>query len=143
MSDYNDFKEAFKATVNGVADIARDIAVGAGDKAKSLGRTAKLSMEQSAERENARKVYTEIGRLYYETNRKDPGEFFVQLFDEVTLANDRIEAIDRELAELKKAGGDDDCTDASFEDVVDADEQEADCSCNIEVEIVEDTSKDE
>ncbi len=35
-------------------------------------------------------TFTEIGKLYFETNQGNPGDFFVQLFDEITLADSSI-----------------------------------------------------
>lgn len=145
MSDYDDFKEAFKATFSGVADIAKDLAASAGDKAKSLGRIAKLTVELNSERENAKKAYAEIGKLYYETYRNAPGEFFIQLCDEVTLVNQNISRMEDELAALKASvseSGTGSSTGASgsdsFEHVVEADEAaSAPADDDIEVEITE------
>lgn len=138
MSDFSDLKAAFKATVSGVRDVAKDIASSAGDKAKSVGRIAKLSMELGKEKENLQSAYAEIGKLYYESNQSDPGEFYIQLFDEVRLSRSGAEAIEAELEELKAAVGEG-FTDPiveqadSFEDAVAQAENEAD----VEVEIFE------
>lgn len=138
MRDYEDLKATLKAALGGVADAARDLASNAGDKAKTLGRIAKLTVEINTEKENAKNAYSEIGKLYYETYRDEPGEFFVQLFDEVTLANEHRAQMEAELTELKASvgasGGDN-----GFEDVVEADEADA-AGPDIEVEIVTETA---
>ena len=80
---------------------ARNIAGNVGDKAKSGGRIAKLAMEAASAREEVKKTYLEIGKLYYDTHKDDPEGFFVQLFEEVRAAEEEIAAKETELAELK------------------------------------------
>jgi hypothetical protein len=123
--------------------MAKNIVSNAGDKAKALARIAKLTLDISAEKENAKKVYAEIGKLYFETNSGNPGDFFVQLFDELNLANENLAAMEAELAELKSSLGDpisDPIVDPSgnFEETVGADEPTADSvDEDITVEITE------
>lgn len=141
MRDYEDLKATLKAALGGVADAARDLASNAGDKAKTLGRIAKLTVEINAEKENAKNAYCEIGKLYYETYRSEPGEFFIQLFDEVALANEHRAQMEDEVAELKAAMGESfGCDGGDFEDVVEADEA---AGADIEVEIVTEPAKPE
>ncbi len=82
---------------------ARTITGTVGDKVKSGGRIAKLSMEAASAREEVKKTYLEIGKLYYDTHRDDPDGFFVQLFEEVRLAEEAIAAKETELADLKES----------------------------------------
>ena len=82
---------------------ARNIAGNVGDKAKSGGRIAKLAMETASAREEVKKTYLEIGKLYYDTHKDDPEGFFVQLFEEVRAAEEEIAAKETELAELKSS----------------------------------------
>lgn len=148
MSDFSDLKAAFKATVKGVTGVAKEIAGSAGDKAKAVGRIAKLSVDLNKEKENVKGVYAEIGKLYYELNRGDPGEFFIRLFDEVKLASDSIEAMEAELAALKSEVGEG-FTEAEtepagdFEQVVAQSEDEGEYAIDIEVEILDDSILDE
>lgn len=145
MSDYNDLKKAFKATISGVADMAKDIAqaaggaakefaAGAGDKAKILGRIARMTGDLGSERKNLEDTYAEIGRLYCDLNGGDPGESFIVLCDEVKVINEKIAAMEAELAEAKASVNTPQSDD--FEDVVEADEADAGFP-DIEVEIVE------
>lgn len=148
MANFKDLANSLKATVNDVLDSAKDLASSAGDKAKTLSRRAKIMMEMNAEKENLDKAYTEIGKLYYEMNANEPGEFFVQLFDQVKFAAEHISVMEEELASLK-AEDEDEAYEYDFEAVVTADEAPAaeTCCCTeaaaevgIEVEItVEET----
>ena len=65
-------------------------------------------MEASAAREDVKRTYLEIGKLYYDTHKDDPEGFFVQLFEEVRLAEEDIAAREAELSALResfKSGG--------------------------------------
>ena len=143
MSDYDNFKESLKSTFNEVAGKAKIFVSSAGDKAKSLSRIAKLSMDLNGEKESKKKVFIEIGKLYCETNQGNPGDFFVQLFDEIKLADEHIAEMEAELAELKASVGDpmsEPIVDpsGSFEDVVEAEEAFADApDVTVEVEVTE------
>lgn len=144
MADYNDLKQALKNTLSGVAGLARGMAAEASDKAKSLSRIARLSLDLNAERDNAKAAYAEIGKLYYETCRDEPGEFFIQLFDEVKLSSENIARIEDELAALRSGLTDSgSAEDADFDSVVGEAEAEADMpDDSIEVEITDETDKE-
>lgn len=105
MSDFNELKGAILNTLGTVAGKTRGFAEKAADKAKDVGRIAKLNMELSAEKDTIEKAYLEIGKLYYETRKNSPDGFFVQLCDEITLANDNIAKILSELDDLKAGLG--------------------------------------
>ncbi|NCB50513.1 MAG: hypothetical protein EOM17_14920 [Synergistales bacterium] len=145
MADYDNFKESLKSTFSGVAGMAKNLVSNAGDKAKALSRIAKLSIDVNAEKENKKKVYTEIGKLYFETNKETPGDFFIQLFDEINLADEQISAMEAELAELKSSLGEnmgEPIVDpsGSFEEVVEAEEASAaEADVTVEIEITEET----
>ena len=105
MSDFNELKGAIFNTLGTVAGKTRGFAEKAADKAKDVGRIAKLNMELGAEKDTIEKAYLEIGKLYYETHKNSPDGFFVQLCDEITLANDNMSKILSELDDLKASLG--------------------------------------
>ena len=110
MADINELKDVFFNTLGTVAGKTRGFAEKAADKAKDVARIAKLNMELTAEKDTIEKAYLEIGKLYYETHKNAPDGFFVQLCDEIALANDNITKILSELDDLKTnvtAKGDD------------------------------------
>lgn len=147
MSDYNDLINSLKSVAGNAASLARDIAGtagerardfagSAGEKAKAIARLAKLTHEASAKRSELDGVYAEIGRVYFEgADKKNPGELYVRLFDQVMLANAALERIEAELKELR-AGLSAQGEDVDFSDVVDSAEAAAG---DIEVEITEET----
>ena len=127
---------------------ARNIAGNVGDKAKSGGRIAKLAMEAASAREEVKKTYLEIGKLYYDTHKDDPEGFFVQLFEEVRVAEEEIAAKEAELAELKASlkesfqSASAEEVEEDFADVVDQAEAEQEaapsCCCGSEEKAGED-----
>ncbi len=141
MSDLSDLKKAFQSTVTGVAGIARDIAASAGDRAKTLGRLAKVTVQINTERTNLDKVYTEIGRLCYENNKGDPGELYSMLFSQVELAETTLTELEDEAATIKAGLGEEDACDCDLESVVSADEAAAEG--DVTVEIIESDPTDE
>lgn len=135
MADINEFKEKVMGTIGVVADKTKDIAAKASDKAKQAARIAKLSVEIGNEKENMKKAYIEIGKLYYETHKDDTEGFFVQLCDEITLSQNSIAAKEAEIAELKSDIRDfsDGDIEVEFQEVVSQDEDSA-CACEEESE---------
>ncbi|NLH01255.1 MAG: hypothetical protein GX488_05045 [Clostridiales bacterium] len=117
MADINEIKGAFLNTLGTVAGKTRNLAEKAADKAKDVARIAKLNMELSEEKDTIQKAYLEIGKLYYETHKNAPEGFFVQLCDEITLANEHIEKILAELDELKAGTGKCDDIEVEFTEV--------------------------
>ena len=121
--------DATKDMAEKAADATKDIAEKAADKAKAGGRIAKLNIEIATERDNMKKTFIEIGKLYYDTHKDDPEGFFIQLCEEIALAEKNIAEKEAEIAELK-AGKEDDSIEVEFEEIVAEEEAAAgECSC--------------
>ena len=52
------------------------------ERAKALGQIAKLSIELKNEHDELQRIYTEIGRMYYDQAKAAPEGPFVPLFDQ-------------------------------------------------------------
>jgi len=105
-----DYKSMIKGTLNSLTEKAKDLAESGAvkdfydkgtNKAKSVSRIAKLSLELNGESEDLKKVYAEIGELYYEQNVSNPQGFFVPLFDKVEELTTNIEVLQKELEAMK------------------------------------------
>lgn len=70
-------------------------------RAKAYARIAKLGLEVNGDTEELRRVYTEIGKLYYEENRDNPQGFFAPLFQQAEELTERIKAKSDEMDALK------------------------------------------
>ncbi len=119
------------------AVVTRDVAGKAADKAKAGGRIAKLSMDIAKEKEGMKKTYLEIGKLYYDTHKDDPEGFFIQLCEEIALAEKTVAEKEAELAELKSGfNSADKDIEVEFEEVVGEAEAEAEgCCCDAAEEV--------
>lgn len=116
MKDFNDIKDVVLSSIGKAADAGKGIANKAADKAKSGARIAKLKVEIATEKENMKKAYTEIGKLYYDTHKDDPEGFFIQLCDEVALAQRNIADKEAEIDSLKAAEDEDECCGCDSDD---------------------------
>lgn len=140
MADYKDIITGTLSSIVGkVKDVAssgavRDIYEQGTSRAKSYGSIAKLTLEMNGESEELRRVYTEIGKLYFEQAKDAPEGFFVPLFSQAEEISRRISEKEARIEALKEAleteGGesdievDIDVDFDGFEDVVDATEND-------------------
>ena len=98
-------------------------------KAKSYGRIAKLTLELNSENESLKRIYTEIGKLYYEQAKEDPQGYFAPLFAQAGEISAAIAAKNEEISALKASMEAEPCdVEVEFEEIVDAAEDEAVCA---------------
>ena len=96
-----DFRSRATRLADLAADRAKGIANRAAKKTKNVSRIAKLNVDIATERDCIKRNYLEIGKLYYETHREDPEDFFLQLCQEIDLALETIADREAEIARLK------------------------------------------
>lgn len=145
------YKDIITGTLNNIAGKVKeaaesgaimDIYEHGASRAKSYGQIAKLSLEINGDSEELKKVYAEIGRLYYDQAKEAPEGYFAPLFEQagtlIAGINDKqaqIQAMKEEF-EAENAPA----VDADFESVVDETEDDgtgADPEDGIEIEIIE------
>jgi len=129
MAEFNEFKDKVMSTIGAVADITKDAVSKTADATKSVAKIARLSVEVGSEKDLIRKTYTEIGRLYYESNKGNPEAEFSQLCEEVALSENAIMKKEEEIQRLKTSSGDrdrDDNIEVEFEEIF---EEEDVCDC--------------
>ena len=129
MADYKDIFGRLAGKVREAADSSGvlDIYAQGTERAKALGQIAKLSIELKNEHDELQRIYTEIGRLYYEQAKDAPEGFFVPLFEQANRVSDSIRAKRARIDELKEHYGvseqsDIDVEIGDFDDVVSATE---------------------
>ena len=152
--DINEVKDAVLSTlgqaVDGAKGFAGRAAAGAKNvagtvagKARSGGSIVKLSMDAATARENLKKIYIEIGQLYYETRKDAPEEPFAQLFEEVRQTEELLAAKEADLSGHKgnlkegfasSSSGPEKKSESDFADVVEQAEAEAEAAMEIIVE---------
>ena len=110
MANYKDIiSGAFGKAVNKVKEVAdntnvRELYEQGTDKVKSYGRIAKLNIELSGHNEELKRMYTEIGKQYYEQAKGCPEGFFASLFAQVDALLGEVNAKEAEIAALKEGG---------------------------------------
>ena len=104
MKDFSEIKNAVLSSIGKAADAGKDIANKAADKAKSGARIAKLSMEIAGEKENMKKAYIEIGKLYYAEQGATPDGAYAAACEKITASKALIETNNERIAELKQPG---------------------------------------
>ena len=82
-------------------DRAKSLAAAAARKTRDTARIAKLNMDISGRRDTIRRAYSDIGKLYYEMHKDAPEGFFVQLCQEIELAESSIASMEAEIASIK------------------------------------------
>ena len=125
-----------KKSAAGLKKIARSTVSGT----KRIARIAKLNLNISDEKKNISRLYTEIGRLYYEAHQDDPEGFFVKLFQQIDSSMEAVASMQDELKSLKaETKPDADEGDITVE--IEAEPEQAagaEDEAGIEVEITED-----
>ena len=101
-----DYKELFGSLVNKAKDVMDSTGVtevyqkGA-NRTKAYSRIARLTLDTNSQADELRKVYTEIGRLYFEQARENPDGVFAPLFAQAGKLMDELKAKEAELEQLK------------------------------------------
>ena len=94
-----DYKEVLTGTFGKLADRVKDAADGSGltgiyargaDRARAFGQITRLTLAINGELSELDRVFTEIGRLYYEQAKAAPDGFFVPLFEQAGKLSDSI-----------------------------------------------------
>ena len=105
-----DYKDIIAGTIKNLAGKVKDVAESGtvrgiyeqgAERAKAYGTIAKLTLEVNGDAEELKRVYTEIGKLYFEQNRENPEGFFTSLFSQVEEINARIHEKEDTINELK------------------------------------------
>ena len=131
-----DYKDIIAGTIKNLAGKVKDVAESGtvrgiyeqgAERAKAYGTIAKLTLEVNSDAEELKRVYTEIGKLYFEQNRENPEGFFTSLFSQVEEINARIHEKEDTINELKARleadkAADIDIEIGDFEDIVDSTE---------------------
>ena len=144
------YKELITGTFNKVVGKVKEVADNTNvreiyeqgtDKVKAYGRIAKLNLEINGHNDALKRLYTEIGKQYYEQAKENPEGFFASLFAQVDDLKEEVAEKEAEIAALKEGGSPADPDIAvevvDFEEVVDNTcccctctcEEEGTCTC--------------
>lgn len=73
------------------------------ERTRIYARIARLTRESGSQAEELRKVFLEIGKLYFEQERNEPKGVFAPLFAQATQLQSELRARDEELDALKES----------------------------------------
>ena len=135
------YKDILNGTLRSLSDKAKELGEAGGvkelyargaDRAKSYARAAKLSLEINGDSEELRKVYTEIGKLYFEQNEAAPGPLYAGLFAQAEELRARLRDKEGEIRAMREnfeaaqaeKSGDIEVEIGDFEDIVNATESD-------------------
>ncbi len=129
-----DIKNLISGTINNVVSKVKEVAESTdvketvkgiyeqgSSKAKSMGQIAKLSVELVGDKDELKKLYTEIGRLYFEETA-EPDAFFAPLFEQTREVYQRIKDKEELIEALKTSdaeceGCEEECCCENAEDI--------------------------
>ena len=110
-------------------------------RTRSYGRIAKLNLAINGENEELGRVFSEIGKLYFEQAKDDPQGFFAPLFAQAGQLQDSIRAKQQEIdamkAELAAAAESD--IDVEIQEL---DQEDVDAQIDSFADIVDATARD-
>lgn len=135
-----DYKDIIAGTIGNIVGKVKEVAESGAvrniydkgaNRAKAYTRIAKLTLEMNGESEELKRVYTEIGKLYYEQAKDAPEGFFAPLFSQIAEISQHILAKEEEInalkAEFEAESAEDPDIDVEicdFEDIVNATEDD-------------------
>ncbi len=105
MADYKELFGSLVSKAKGVMDSSgvTEVYQKGASRTKAYSRIARLTLDTNSQADELRKVYTEIGRLYFEQARENPEGVFAPLFAQAARLMDELKAKEAELEELKNS----------------------------------------
>ena len=133
-----DYKDIIAGTINSLTGKVKEVAQSGtvrgiyeqgAARAKAFGQLTKLTLSINGDNEELKRVFTEIGKLYYEQAKDAPEGFFASLFSQVESIKadiaDKQAQIDELKAQTAEASAPDiDVEVTDFETIVDATEED-------------------
>ena len=100
MAKFEDLKNKVMSTVGQIIEKSADIYETAEEKAKYIAKTTKIKAEIAKDNSEIKKLYADLGSLYYCLNKDNPDEALAQLCSEIKDLSDKVEMKQRELDAL-------------------------------------------
>lgn len=102
MTNFDEFKQKAKETMETIADRSVELYKIAEEKTKVIAKTTKLSTEIALEKGALRNLYKELGRMYYDLHGSLPDAALTQTCTEIASALGCISAKQNEIDELRR-----------------------------------------
>ena len=103
MADYMDMLGKFAGKVKDAAESGGVVGVYAkgAERAKAFGQAAKLALDNNRDLEELKRVYAEIGKLYFEQARGSAEGYFAPLFEQAEKLSEGVRRRQLEIDALK------------------------------------------
>ena len=114
MADYKELISGTLGTLSRLGGKVKDVAVNTGvtdvyakgaDRAKAFAQITRLTLALNGEHEELKRVYAEIGRLYFEQAKAAPEGFFVPLFEQANRVTGKIRDKRAKIEALRSEAG--------------------------------------
>jgi hypothetical protein len=115
MANFDELMQKAKDTMETIADKSLELYKMAEEKTKLLAKITKLSAEITFEKGNVRKLYRELGKLYYDLYKNAPEPGFAQTCEEITASLEVIAFKQKEIDALKCCADDEPADDGPDE----------------------------
>ena len=104
MADYKELLGSLVNKAKGVMDSSgvTEVYQKGASRTRAYSRIARLTLELNGQADELRKVYTEIGKLYFEQERENPQGVFAPLFSQAGKLLEDLKNKEAELASLKE-----------------------------------------
>lgn len=127
------FLDELKDKAGELWDKGMDLAQTGVAKSKQLAEIARLNVAIASEEENLKKVYVEIGKLYYAERGMAPDPAYAALCEKVTASKTTVEEYRTRIAELKTQGPEKEPEECGVETDVAPEEPDC-CGCDAPAE---------
>ena len=102
MANFEELKDKALAAMGTIISKSSEIYETAEEKAKLIAKTTKLKAEIAKDSADRKKLYSDLGSLYYCIHKDDPEDGLAQICAEIKLLADKIEIKQQELEALKE-----------------------------------------
>lgn len=123
-----DYKDMINGALSALSSKLRSATEGTGlediyeegvSRVSGLSKIAKLTIQTNGEAEELKRVYHEIGRLYYEKFKDCPGESFEPLFERVGELTESILDMKNQIEQIKAGMPSSPASDVTDADIID------------------------
>ena len=114
--DFDEIKKKAAETAEVIADKSAEAAKVVAEKAKIFAAKAKLMAEIAGEKDDLRRGYQDLGKLYFEKYGDAPAEDLAQAVEAVKISAEKIESKTAELDALKNSDAEPETDECCCED---------------------------
>lgn len=100
MTNLNELKDKALSAMGTIIDKSTELYGAAEEKAKFIAKTTKLKADIAKDRTEQKKLYADLGSMYFSLHKDAPEDGLLQICEEIKVIADKIELKQRELDSL-------------------------------------------